>query len=106
MSVRTEPKVETESPKHYVFKSKFREDKVTLRKPHTELNADGTKTVTGHEMAEFSRNTWSTDDPQRAEAMRTAIKNRQKRGTPLAIIETTVLEAPGRKADKKTSKEA
>lgn len=99
MSVRTEPTT-TEEPKRFIFKSKFREDKITLRKPQTELNPDGTKSVHGHVMAEFNRNTWSTDDPQMAEAMRTAIHNRLKRGVPIEIVETTVLEGPGQKAKK------
>ena len=100
MNVRTEPKVEPEKATRFVFKSKFREDKVTIDKPHVTLNPDGTKTVEGHRMAEFSRNTWATDDELDAEKLRTAIRNREKRGSTLNIIETTDINAPGKKAAK------
>ena len=94
---------EPEEPKRFIFKSKFREDKVTLYKPHVELNPYGSKSVEGHKMAEFMRNTWSTDDPLDAEKLRTVIRNRTKRGASLGVVETTDIDAPG-KPDKKTSR--
>ena len=95
--------VVTEEPKRFVFKSKFRDDRVTLDKPSVTQYPDGSKSVEGHKMAEFSHNTWSTDSAEDAEKLRVTIQKRLKRA-PLGIIETTDIDAPskaGSKAGKK-----
>lgn len=76
-------------PPTFTFKSKFREDKVTLKKQIIEALADGSKRVTGTEFLEFSQNTFSTQDPEVANILREKIAAREKKGVPLHVIETT-----------------
>ena len=76
-------------PTTFTFKSKFREDKLTLKKQIIEALADGSKRVTGTEFIEFSQNTFSTQDPEVARVLREKIADRDKLGVPLHVIETT-----------------
>lgn len=76
-----------EEPKVYTFKSKYRNDKVALFKSG-EKRIDGSiKVIT--EWADFSRNTWTTRDPKKAERMRAIIKERERDGVPIHVFETT-----------------
>jgi hypothetical protein len=53
--------------KKFTFKSKYRNDKVTLRKAVMKKNPDGTASImTPPEYAEFDRNDWSTTDAELA----------------------------------------
>lgn len=79
---------EPEEPETYVFKSKFRQDRVTLRKPLKTKHNDGSYSVDPGEYAEFERNTWSTNDAFKAQILRDKIKERQNMD-PLHIVETT-----------------
>ena len=92
MSIRTEPKAKKEldpQEQHFVFKSKFKEDKVTLDKGSVETLPNGMKVATGARFADFSRFTFTTDSPDDAETLREFIKQRLKKGNPLHILETT-----------------
>ena len=91
MSVRTEPAVES-SPLKFVFKSKYREDQVSLQKPQVESFSDGSKRVMGGSIIPFHRYTWSTDDPIQAEKLRAVIAQRLRLGDPIHIMETTGVE--------------
>lgn len=82
----TKPKVAFAGP--WVFKSKFRRDQVTLRKPVSTPLPDGSRRVTGTVWAEFDHNTWTTKDPELATILRDAIATRRPIN-PLGIVETT-----------------
>jgi hypothetical protein len=73
----------------YVFKSKFRADKIQLQVGHTIKNPDGSKSVIPDIWAEFERNTWTTRDPERADMLRKQIKQGEDSGRPLHVMETT-----------------
>jgi hypothetical protein len=77
---------------HFVFKSKYKEDKVTLKKGIKEQMPDGSARVQAPVLAEFSRFTWSTDDPVSAETLRGFIAQRLRDGVPLHIQETTTIK--------------
>lgn len=81
-------KLDPEVP-HYVFKSKYKEDVVTLKKGKKEKFPDGTMDIVAPVAAEFHRFTWATDDSDLAEKLRNIIANRLKSGTPIHILETT-----------------
>lgn len=74
---------------HYVFKSKFKEDVVTLKKGKKSALPDGTMNVEAPQTADFHRFTWATDDPEDAEKLRNIIERRLASGTPIHILETT-----------------
>lgn len=73
----------------FVFKSKFREDVVTLVTPTKVKHADGSTFVDPGKFAEFHRNTWTTEDPLEAQMLRDKIEER-KLNDPLHIVETTL----------------
>lgn len=73
----------------WVFKSKYREDRVTLKKPRKVKYDDGSVFVDAGEYAEFHRNTWTTDDAVKARKLREMIEERKDKD-PLHIVETTV----------------
>ncbi len=73
---------------HFVFKSKYREDNVTLRKPVRRELADGTAYMEPAVVAQFNRSTWATDDAELAKLLRDIIKRRLATA-PLHILETT-----------------
>ena len=75
--------------KHFVFKSKYKEDRVTLKKGTRELMPDGTAFVSPPVVAEFGRNTWATDDANLAGILRDIIGRRLLTGAPIHILETT-----------------
>lgn len=81
-------KLDPEVP-HFVFKSKFKEDKVTLKKGLKETMPDGSMRVQAPVLAEFSHFTWITDDTNRAALLRAAIEERLLHGSPIHIQETT-----------------
>ena len=89
------PKVKVEetvpSDVTWIFKSKFREDVVNLRKGYKERNPDGSTTFHAGYDAEFHRNTWPTKDPVLAQLLRDKIEER-KNLNPLHIIETTQVD--------------
>ena len=72
----------------FIFKSKFREDVVTLVTPIKTKHADGSTFVDPGKFAEFHRNTWTTQDPVSAQQLRQKIEER-KDHDPLHIVETT-----------------
>ena len=79
-------------PKKHVFKSKFRDDKISLTKAHTEKNPDGSKTVVSQSWADFSHNTWTTTDQEQAELLRKRIAAGLDPNHPLPaihVLETT-----------------
>lgn len=80
----TEPK--KEGP--FIFKSKFADDRITLKKPRKIKYDDGTMFVDPGVFAEFHYHTWMTDDPMLAEILRKKIEER-KDVNPLNIVETT-----------------
>jgi hypothetical protein len=77
---------------HFVFKSKYKDDKVTLKKGRKEQLPDGSTYVEPPVLAEFSRYTWVTDDPVYAEILRDGIKKRLLHGNPIHILETTSIK--------------
>ncbi len=77
---------------HFVFKSKYKEDKVTLKKGIKERMPDGSTRVEAPIMAEFNRYTWATDNTEYAEILRGGIANRLLNGNPIHIQETTSLK--------------
>jgi hypothetical protein len=85
------PELDPEVP-HFVFKSKYKEDKVTLKKGRKESLPDGSSRVEAPVLAEFTRYTWSTDDPASAEILRGFIADRLRAGNPLHILETTQIK--------------
>ena len=85
------PKIEVlpvDEDKLYTFKSKFREDVITLRKPMKKDNPDGSTTLEPMVVAEFHRNTWFTKKAWEAGVLREKIEAR-KHTDPYHIIETT-----------------
>lgn len=72
----------------YVFKSKYREDKVLLEHGSKVEHKDGSKTIKSDVWAEFQRNTWSTKDPRLAGILRNQIEEWEDIA-PLHIMETT-----------------
>ncbi len=81
-------KLDPEVP-HFVFKSKYKEDVVTLKKGVKTVAPDGRMDVQPAVTAEFHRFTWATDDDDKASILRGFIAARFKDGTPLHILETT-----------------
>ena len=90
-SVRTEPVTKPEV-KHFVFKCKYKEDRVTLKKGTKELMPDGSAFVSPPVTAEFGRHTWSTDDANLAGILRDIIARRLLQRSPIHIQETTDAE--------------
>ncbi len=85
------PRVEVlsvDEDKLYTFKSKFREDVITLKKSHRKDNPDGSTTLEHRVDAEFHRNTWSTKKAWEAGVLRDMIQDR-KDTDPIHIVETT-----------------
>jgi len=81
--------VDADEPK-YVFKSKFRGDKVKLLEATYRRGADGVNRILKPTVwADFERNTWSTTVPELAEALRMRIKERDKLRNPLRVWEVT-----------------
>lgn len=78
---------EKEGP--FVFKSKYREDIVTLVTPRKIKHADGSTFIDPGKFAEFHRNTWTTHDPYEAQLLREKIEARRDTD-PLHIVETTI----------------
>jgi len=82
-----------EKPEKFTFKSKYRRDKVTLKKAIKTKNPDGSMTVLSPQIyAEFDRNNWATTDPELAELMRKRIADGLSNRSGLAavnIVETT-----------------
>jgi hypothetical protein len=74
-----------DNDKMYYFKSKFRRDSITLRKPTKTTHADGTRTIDPGKTAEFEYNSWKTTDPWAAGQLRKIIEERPEIG----IVETT-----------------
>jgi hypothetical protein len=72
----------------YVFKSKFKRDKVLLDAGYRRTNDDGSKSIKNDVWAEFEHHTWITKDPALAEFLRRKIKTSKDVG-PLHIMETT-----------------
>ena len=85
------PTLDPEVP-HYVFKSKYKEDVVTLKKGKKDKFPDGTMDIVAPIAAEFHRFTWATDDADLALILRNNIAKRLKQGSPLHILETTTKE--------------
>jgi hypothetical protein len=85
-----------DGPGKFTFKSKFRSDKVTLKKAVKTKNPDGSMTILSPQVyAEFSRNTWSTRNPELAGILRKRIEAGEDPSDPLCptnIIETTSIE--------------
>lgn len=79
---------EPEAP-HYVFKSKYSDDSVTLTKPVKTVLPGGQVETVAEESAEFHRFTFGTDDAEKAEKLRGVIATRLKSGTPIHILETS-----------------
>lgn len=73
----------------FTFKSKYRDDMISLIKPLVETLADGSKRVRGATWAEFGHNTFSTRDGKIATLLRGKIKERLKGSDPLNVVETT-----------------
>ncbi len=71
-----------------MFKSKFRDDMINLKKPAVDRRPDGSKIVTAAVWAQFERNTWITRDPELARILREKIKARKEKD-PLHVVETT-----------------
>ena len=80
-------------PKKHVFKSKFRDDKISLVKAKRIKNPDGSMTVVDDPIwADFSHNTWTTTDPERADMLRKRITDGLDPNHPLSaihVLETT-----------------
>ena len=80
-------------PKKHVFKSKYRDDKITLTKANRVKNPDGSMTtVANQEWAEFAHNTWATTNQERAELLRKRIADGLDPNHPLPaihVLETT-----------------
>jgi len=75
---------------NYVFKSKYREDKVLLEHGYRRKHSNGTYSIKNDVWAEFARNTWSTKDPRLAGILRNQIEEWEDIA-PLHIMETTGL---------------
>ena len=84
-------KLDPELP-HFVFKSKFKEDKVTLVKGVKERLPDGSARITPGVLAEFNHYTWKTDDVKLAKILRDGIAARLLHGIPLHVFETTTIK--------------
>lgn len=86
----------SEVPEKFTFKSKFRSDKITLKKAVKVKNPDGSMSILSPQVyAEFSRNTWSTRSPELAGILRKRIEAGEDPSDPLCptnIIETTSIE--------------
>ena len=79
-------------PKKHIFKSKYRDDKISLTKAHTEKNPDGSKTVVSQSWADFAHNTWTTTSQEQADMLRKRIADGLDIGNPLPaihVIDTT-----------------
>lgn len=80
-------------PKKHVFKSKFRDDKISLIKIGRVENSDGSTTVTKDQVwADFSHNTWATTNQEQAELLRKRIASGLDPNNPLPtihVLETT-----------------
>lgn len=87
---------QVEEPGKFTFKSKFRSDKITLKKAVKVKNPDGSMTIMSpHVYAEFNRNTWSTRSPELAGILRKRIAAGEDPGDPLCplnVIETTSIK--------------
>jgi hypothetical protein len=83
------PRTPEKSTGSFVFKSKFREDVVTLDHPKKTKHADVSTFIDPGKFAEFHRNTWTTEDPFLAQKLRDKIEERRNHD-PLHIVETTV----------------
>jgi len=88
-----EPPKEESVPEKFTFKSKYKSDKITLKKGHKVRNPDGSMTIIEAQIyAEFSRNTWTTRSPDLAELLRERIEAGEDPGNPLPplhVVETT-----------------
>ena len=73
----------------FMFKSKYRDDCITLRKPMIERLPDGSKSFQAAQVAQFDRNTWITEDPEEAALLRNAITTRQRLRSDLGVWEVT-----------------
>ena len=61
-------------PKKHIFKSKYRDDKISLIKAERVKLPDGTLAVTKNQTwAEFGHNTWATTNQEHAELLRKRI---------------------------------
>jgi hypothetical protein len=80
-------------PKKHVFKSKYRDDKISLIKAKRVKNPDGSTTVLEDQVyADFSHNTWASTNQELAEKLRQRIADGLDPNNPLPalhIIETT-----------------
>lgn len=77
-------------PDKFVFKSKFRQDKVKLFEATYRRYADGTMRVASPaRWAEFEYNTWSTADKEAAQKMRDKIAECDRKGVPMKVWEAT-----------------
>lgn len=75
--------------KSYTFKSKYRDDVLSLDKGTIHRRADGSSLVEGRVDATFSHNTFTTHDEELAQKIRDVITTRKTEGRPLGIFETT-----------------
>lgn len=82
-------------PKKHVFKSKYRDDKISLIKAKRVRNSDGSLTVLEDQVyADFSHNTWATTNQEQAEKLRQRIEAGLDPNNPLPaihVIETTAI---------------
>lgn len=74
----------------WVFKSKYKEDRVRLKAAEIVMEPNGSKRTVPAVVAEFSRNTWTTEDPELAALLRKKIESREPRN-PLGVVETTII---------------
>lgn len=75
----------------YGFKSKYRDDRITLIKSYKTKNPDNSYTFYPGYVAEFDHNNWFTFDPDKAQLMRNLIEER-KDINPLHVTETTGMD--------------
>ena len=91
------PSEEDSVSKKHVFKSKYRDDKISLIKAKRVKNLDGSTTVLEDPIyADFSHNTWATTNQEQAELLRKRIAAGLDPDSSLPaihVIETTGLPA-------------
>lgn len=76
----------------YIFKSKYRDDQISLTKGTVTTRPDGSRLIEGQELAQFANNTFTTYDAALADKLRQAIKDRKSTASPLQVFETTDLK--------------